>query len=150
MIRKASSADLKDIFSLVENTIKAVYPKFYPSGAVDLYLHNHNKENIEKDIYENRVFVCCENNVIVGTVTICENDISRLYVADKKQGSGYGTQLLDFAENEISKKFQTAVLDCSLPAKNIYIKRGYKETAYKQLQADNGDYLCYDEMEKHF
>ena len=41
------------------------------------------------------------------------------------QSKGYGKQLMDFAEKEISKVSNRIVLDASLPAKRIYIKRGY-------------------------
>ena len=42
------------------------------------------------------------------------------------QSKGYGKQLMDFAEKEISKVSDRIVLDASLPAKRIYIKRGYQ------------------------
>ena len=58
-------------------------------------------------------------------------------------GAGKGTQA-----KMISEKYDRAVLDCSLPAKSLYLKRGYKEINYNFIKADNGDFLCYDTMEK--
>ena len=39
------------------------------------------------------------------------------------------------------------MLDASLPAKKIYIKRGYQAIEYKMIEMDSGDYLCFDIME---
>lgn len=148
MIRLAAVDDLKDVYRIVVSSIETVYPKYYPIGAVDLYLNYHNSDNIENDIIENKVYIICDNGSVIGTVTISENDISRLYVDPDYQKQGYGTLLLDFAERIISEKYDSAVLDCSLPAKNLYHKRGYKEIDYNSIKADNGDFLCYDIMSK--
>ena len=62
---------------------------------------------------------------------------------------GYGRALMDFAEKMISKETDTVVLDASLPAKKIYLLRGYKATDYNIIKTANGDYLCFDVMERH-
>ena len=116
---------------------------------MDLYLNYHNFDNIKNDITENKVYIICDNGLVIGTVTIFKNDISRLYVDPDYQKQGYGTLLLEFAEKMISEKYDRAVLDCSLPAKSLYLKRGYKEINYNFIKADNGDFLCYDTMEKN-
>ena len=84
----------------------------------------------------------------VGTVTVSDNEINRLFVLPEHQRKGYGKQLMDFAEQVIGKESDCIVLDASLPAKNIYINRGYEATAYNMIRTENGDYLCYDVMEK--
>ena len=40
------------------------------------------------------------------------------------------------------------VLHASLPAKSIYLKRGYHEVDYIKIDTGHGDYLCADVMEK--
>lgn len=59
-----------------------------------------------------------------------------------------GTELLDFAEKIISRQYSKIVLDVSLPAKQIYLKRGYKETEFNIISTSDNDFLCYDVMEK--
>ena len=56
---------------------------------------------------------------------------------------------MNFAEEMISKEHDHIILDASLPAKQIYLKRGYVTTKYNMIETENGDYLCYDVMEKH-
>ena len=148
MIRKADVKENDAVTELVRKTIEAVYPKYYPAGAVDFFLAHHKTEKILADIEAGNVYVLEEDGVIVGTVTIDENVIARLFVKPSEQGKGYGGQLLDFAENMIFGYSETVRLDSSLPAKPIYIKRGYKEKEYCKILTDNGDYLCYDVMER--
>lgn len=58
-----------------------------------------------------------------------------------------GRRLMDFAENKIFEYSETVRIDSSLPAKPMYIKRGYREKEYCKILTDNGDFLCYDVME---
>lgn len=146
MIRPAVLTESDIITELVRETIKAVYPKYYPAGAVEFFLAHHKPEKIASDIEAGKVYVILRDGVIVGTVTIDGNVIERLFVEPTKQGKGYGGKLLDFAENMIFGYSEKIRLDSSLPAKSIYIKRGYREKEYCKILTDNGDYLCYDIM----
>ena len=148
MIRPAVLTESDTITELVRETIKAVYPKYYPAGAVEFFLAHHKPEKIAYDIEAGKVYVIEQDGIIVGTVTIDGNGIERLFVEPSQQGKGYGGQLIDFAENMIFGYSETVRLDSSLPAKSIYIKRGYKEKEYCKILTDNGDYLCYDIMER--
>lgn len=148
-IRIANEFDFESVKRITQTTIKAVYPKYYPSGAVQFFCDHHSDEKILEDIKANRVYLIENEENEVGTVTICGNEINRLFVLTKYQHMGYGRALMDFAEKMISKETDTVVLDASLPAKKIYLLRGYKETAYNIIKTDNGDYLCFDVMERH-
>ena len=74
------------------------------------------------------------------------NEIKRLFVLPEYQHKGFGRELMDQAEIVIAQDYNEIVLDASFPAKNIYRKRGYVETDYCTIIAENGDYLCYDVM----
>lgn len=148
-IRPATINDRETVHRLAQETISAIYPRYYPRGAVDFFLNHHHPEAIRRDIEKGLVYLATdENDVPVGTVTLRENEILRLFVLPQFQGKGYGKMLLDFAENRVAEQFDTVIVDASLPAKSLYLKRGYRETAYHRLLTENGDYLCYDVMEK--
>ena len=148
-IHPATINDRETVHRLAHETISAIYPHYYPRGAVDFFLNHHHPEAIRRDIEKSLVYLATdENDAPVGTVTLRENEILRLFVLPVFQGKGYGKMLLDFAENRASKQFDTVIVDASLPAKSLYLKRGYRETAYHRLLTENGDYLCYDVMEK--
>lgn len=148
MIRKADVKENDIITELVRKTIEAVYPQYYPAGAVDFFLAHHKPEKILADIEAGKVYVL-EDGVIAGTVTIDGNGIARLFVEPSGQGRGLGRQLMDFAENKIFEYSETVRIDSSLPAKSMYIKRGYREKEYCKICTDSGDFLCYDVMEKN-
>ena len=148
-IKEALPEDLCTVKEITRNTIKIVYPKYYPVGAVEFFLKYHSDENISEDIRYQRTFLCIDDKGNkVGTVTIKENDIGRLFVLPEFQGKGYGKALLDYAEKLISRNYSEIILDASLAAKKIYLNRGYAEIEYKTVMTDNGDFLCWDIMTK--
>ena len=54
--------------------------------------------------------------------------------------------MLDYAETKILESQDCVLVDASLPAKQIYLRRGYKEIEYDIIKTDNGDFLCFDIM----
>lgn len=130
-IRQAALTDLDTIKSISVTTISKIYPHYYPKGAVNFFLEHHREENILNDIEKGAVFLCFnEEKNVVETITIKDNEISRLFVLPVYQNKGFGTAMLDFAERTISKQYSKIVLAASLPAKQMYLKRGYRETEF--------------------
>lgn len=148
-IRQAYKDDLQVVKHITIETINQIYPHYYPKGAVEFFVEHHNDTNILNDIEAGKVFLYMDKNKqAVGTVTLKENDICRLFVLPEFHGMGYGRKLLDFAEKEIAKNYEEILLDASLPAKRIYLKRGYVEKESHVIVANYGDFLCYDVMVK--
>lgn len=148
-IRKADINDLELVFNITETTIKAIYPHYYPKGAVDFFLSHHCAENIRNDIKSGNVYLLLYEEKKIGTITVKENHINRLFILPEFQKKGGGRILMDFAEKLILEQYTEIATDASLPAKGMYLKRGYTETSYNTILTENGDYLCYDEMRKN-
>lgn len=148
MIRIAEIKDLENILQITRDTISVIYSHYYAKGVVDFFLEHHSRENVLSDIENGIVWLLEEDGCMVGTVTIKENAVNRLFVLPVYQSHGYGSQLMDFAESKITEKFSCVHVDSSLAAKEMYLKRGYKEKKTCRILADNGDILIYDEMEK--
>ena len=148
-IKQAYKEDLQVVKYITIETINQIYPHYYPKGAVEFFVEHHNDTNIINDIEAGKVFLCMnEEGQPVGTVSLKDNDICRLFVLPEFQGNGYGRELIDFAEREIVKNYEEIMLDASLPAKRIYLKRGYVEKESHIINANYGDFLCYDIMVK--
>lgn len=147
-ITKAVLSDTETVKTITTQTIDSVYPQYYPKGAVKFFLSHHNENNIISDIKKGIVYVLYNNENAVGTVTIRDNEICRLFVLPEYQGKGFGGRLIDFAEKKIAENYSKIIIDASLSAKPIYLKRGYVFTEYHTIETDNGDFLCYDVMEK--
>lgn len=148
MIIKASIEQFKEVKKITQDTIAGIYPKYYPTGAVDFFKKHHNDESIRMDLQAGLVYLLVENDEYVGTVTVKGNEICRLFVLPKFQHKGYGQELLDFAEEKVGATYDVVMIDASLPAKKIYKLRGYSEIEYHQIISDNRDVLCYDFMKK--
>lgn len=149
VIRAAKETDFDSVKDITQTTIWSVYPKYYPSGAVQFFSNHHSDDRIRADIVAGIVFLIEVDGTAIGTLTVADNEINRLFVLPGFQRKGYGRELMDFAEEIIRKKHDHIILDASLPAKQIYLKRGYVTAKYNMIETENGDYLCYDVMEKH-
>ena len=146
-IRKATEEDNESIVKLVRETMREVYPNYYPTGAVELFLSYQTKENIIRDIQNGIVYVLENDGLMIGTGTIKENRVCRLVVRTNQQEKGYGTKIIEYIERQILSNYDTVILDASLPACELYRKRGYTTMEYKKIQAENGDYICYPLMQ---
>ncbi len=148
-IVRAKENDLETVKKITQTTIREVYPKYYPSGAVEFFSEHHSDEKIMRDINAGIVYlIITDDGVPAGTVTLTDNEIDRLFVLPAFQGKGYGRALLDFAQEAIAKNYDVIKLHASLPAKSIYLKRGFHEVEYFKIDTGHGDYLCADVMEK--
>ena len=55
-IAAAAESDFQTVKDITQQTIKAVYPHYYPKGAVDFFIAHHSDENILRDIRNCDVF----------------------------------------------------------------------------------------------
>jgi len=145
-VTKATQNDFATIKNIIHTTINEIYPKYYPSGAVDFFLTYCSGDNIMNAILSGEVYVIIDENCIIGTGSIKGNEICRLFILPQYQGKGYGNLALNFFEKTIFNKHNEVILHSSLPAHSLYLKRGYQPIEYHKLLTDNGDYLCYNLM----
>ena len=147
-IVKAQLSHFETVKQITHNTISEIYPLYYANGVVDFFLDHHNDDNIRKDILAGNVFLLFDGQKAVGTVTIRKNEICRLFVLPAYQHKVFGRELLEFAENQLAQAYTEIELDSSLPAKHIYLERGYIPIEAHQIVSENGDVLSYDLMRK--
>lgn len=79
-LTNAGTEHTKQIYQLVQNTIKTVYPLYYPKEITEFFCSLHSEENIASDIQKGIVKVLSVDNCLVGTGTCEENHIKRLFV----------------------------------------------------------------------
>lgn len=144
----ATSDMSNDIYSLLQTTIKTVYPKYYPKEVVDFFCCHHSKEHILDGIASGNMGVLMDGNVIVGTGCFNDNHITGVYVLPSYQKQGYGSYIMNCLETEIAKRYDTAILDASLPAVCLYENRGYKTVGHGIYELANDVKLVYEIMDK--
>lgn len=145
---KATEKDGDQIFELVQNTIRTIYPKYYPQEVVAFFCELHSRAAICEDIRNGFVGILMQDQQMVGTGSYQDNHITRVYVAPEYQGQGYGSRIMLCLEEEISRQYTMACLDASLPASHLYEKRGYRTVSHEKYGVENGVTLVYEVMEK--
>ena len=146
--RLAKKEDLEQVYALVQETIRAVYPKYYLPEIVDMFCEYHSRDNVWKDIEAGNTFILFEGEALIGTGTKQENHITRVYVRPKFQGKGYGTYIMKQLEELISKNYDTIDIDASLPACRLYAHLGYETTDHGIWECKNDVIQVYEIMKK--
>lgn len=145
---KATPNHAESIYELVRNTIKTIYPRYYPQEVVDFFCNHHNIDNIIADIKDGHTYILLDNDTIIGTGSCIENHITRVFVSPDCQRNGFGSYIMTQLETEIGQKHSNILLDASLAASRLYEHRGYKTLSHEQIEVDNGKILVYEIMKK--
>lgn len=144
----ATISDLHQVVNIVQESIRTIYPKYYPMEVVNFFCELHSTDNIKKDILKGTVGILLVDGVAVGTGCCQDEHITRVYVLPAYQGKGYGTYIMDELEKEVSITHSHAYLDASLPASHLYEKRGYITREHCKYEVADHAVLVYEVMEK--
>lgn len=145
---RATENDIDQITRLVQDTIRTIYPKYYPKEVVTFFCEHHCRENIATDIEKGLVGIIKKDEKIIGTGCYKDNHITRVYVKPMYQKQGYGSYIMQCLENIIALKYDRVYLDASLPASHLYEMRGYKTIRHDKWNVENDVVLVYEVMEK--
>jgi ribosomal protein S18 acetylase RimI-like enzyme len=145
---RAAEKHAEQVIELVQETIKTVYPKYYPKEVVDFFRAHHSGEKIKADTMRENAWVLFCDSQLVGTGSGAGNHITRIYVLPAFQGKGYGSHIMRQLEDKIGKSYNEAVLDASIPAVRLYEKLGYTTVKHKKLVVENDAALVYEVMKK--
>ena len=144
----ANKNNLEQVYELVQETIRKVYPKYYLPEIVDMFREYHSREHILQDIAARNTYILRVGDNMVGTGTIQENHITRVYVSSRFQRKGYGTYIMKRLEERIRKNYDTVDIDASLPACRLYQRLGYTTVDHGIWECKNGVIQVYEIMKK--
>lgn len=145
---KATAENAEQVYTVVQKTIKTIYPRYYPQEVVDFFCQLHSKDKIESDIADGTVGILTDGGSVIGTGCCREHHITRVYVLPEHQRKGYGSYLMQCLEEKIGEGYDKICLDASLPASLFYEKRGYTTVRHCKLPAGSEAILVYEIMEK--
>ena len=83
------------VAEIVDKTIRAVYPHYYPPGAVQFFLDLHNEQRIRVAFAREDIYFAAVKGEIVGTGSIRGNEICRLFILPEYQAKGYGSHVFE-------------------------------------------------------
>ncbi|MDD4142267.1 MAG: GNAT family N-acetyltransferase [Bacteroidales bacterium] len=113
---------------------KKVYEDCFCEMRTALDLHPINACDTKEELLakQNDIFIYMEDDKIIGSVAIYDNEIDDLIVAKSYQRKGYGKLLLNFAISRIQKNSNSSIIlhvaDWNRNAVNLYLKNGFKIT----------------------
>lgn len=146
--KMAKQENAEQVYELVQETIKAVYPKYYLPEIVEMFCEYHSHDNVLKDIKARNTYILLKGETLVGTGSIQENHITRVYVLPRFQGKGYGTYIMKQLEEQIRKNYDIVDIDASLPACRLYQRLGYATVDHGIWECKNGVIQVYEIMKK--
>ena len=125
-IREFTREDLDTVVSLIHYVVDISYRDVYPRNALNLYKEFHSRDNILNDAEHGYCVVAENDGYIVGTGTLLDDGIRRVYIDPSYQKSGVGTGIY----RELEKKaLQTGLsrlgLGASVSAREFWESVGF-------------------------
>ena len=142
----AREEEARIISDVAKAAISAVYPRYYPEEAVRFYLEQHTADRFRRDISEGKTYVIRRDDTIVGTGTIDDGHITRVFVLPGHQESGAGSSLMDHLEPLAARAHGCVWADVPLPAGEFFRKRRYVHMRHAECPVANDRLLSYEVM----
>lgn len=149
IIRHIKESEIRSVFELVRNTLQVSYHDVYPVEAINYFEEYHSFENISKDAAQGYTVVAVINNDIVGTCTLLDSNIRRVFIRQEHQNKGIGKLVARKLEiRAILNKRARVNLSASPVSREFWESLGFKVQKHEYGVVKNGKILEYYEMEK--
>lgn len=148
-IREFQESDLESVYKLVHDTIAVSYREIYPHEAIDMYKMYHSKENILRDAVTGFCAVAESGGEMVGTATLVDTDVRRVYISPSYQHAGIGGKLFSAIE-EKARELRTGNLElgASLISKEFWESQGFTVISEDTITIQNNKELRFYRMTK--
>ncbi len=125
-IREFTKDDLDSVVTLIHHVVDVSYKDVYPPKALGLYKEFHSRENILNDA-ENGYCVIAESaGEIVGTGTLMDDAVRRVYIEPSLQKTGIGTGIYNTLEKHaLQKGLPRLGLGASIIAREFWESMGF-------------------------
>ncbi len=125
-IRKATFDDVRRISYLISRNTEKVFENNYSNEQKMAWKKANTPKSIKDSLNKRLIFCAFEQQQLVGTIGLQENEVVGLYVSFSKRGLGIGKALLSFLE---AYAFDHKITKLSLTATPsgfpFYLKNGY-------------------------
>ena len=164
IIRKATIADLDGIMRMYNSCVKGMI-----ANGIDQWDETYpNAEFITEDIISKTYYITIENGIIIGGITIDQNQdktylamdwkdksdsflvVHRLAVRSEFWKNGIGKSLMLFTENLATEKGLKSIrLDTysgNPKTMDFYLRLGYSKLGYIHLKEGKDEYYCFEKV----
>ena len=148
-LRQMKKSDLQSVYKLIQNTIQVSYADVYPPEAIEFFKNYHNQDNIFKDAASGYSIVAESDGLILGTGTLLEMNVRRVYIDPQHQHQGIGQLIVKKLEQK-AKSLGLEKLDLSASSKSrtFWEFMGFVFTGEFFIPVANGKKLIFYEMIK--
>lgn len=128
-VRRYRPGEEDELWQLYYDTTHIIIGKVYTKEQVDRWApHNKDMDEWKERLKKKNPFVVVENDTIIGFAELePDGHIDYFYVHHNWQGMGVGSMLYNTIEEEaINKKTPHLYAEVSVPAKEFFLKQGFK------------------------
>ena len=148
--REFRPADLAAVYELLMKTADISFQGVYAPSAIRHCKEHHTREQILTDAQEGYTVVLENDGRIIGTGTLVDDKIGRVYVNPPDQGRGLGKRIMDLLEQRArTDSCEQLFLHSTVVAKRFYESLGYHIEAEKSAEMEDAQHLKYFDMVKH-
>jgi N-acetylglutamate synthase-like GNAT family acetyltransferase len=150
-IRPFRNEDLNAVCQLIIDSIDDAYPVVYAPEAIDFFKDYHKKENILNDAAAGYTIIAEHKKKIIGTGTLMEHNIRRVYITPKYQRKGIGKLITHELERiATTKGIPSLDLSATVGSVKFWEKMGFEVKDYFLRPVENGQTLRFCEMVKKY
>jgi GNAT superfamily N-acetyltransferase len=129
MIRLIEERDLVRVSALIQNTLLVSNLADYDLEIVGNLQNSFSPEQLRSLSRKRSIYVFEQAGVLLGTIGLEGDKVYNFFVSPDRQGSGVGSELLDYVENRARAEGRRKLnVDSSLTAVSFYRKKGYRRT----------------------
>jgi N-acetylglutamate synthase-like GNAT family acetyltransferase len=148
-IRQAADNDLPQLLKLVHNTIDISYRNTYHAEAIKAFKDYHSRENLVHDMETGYIIAAAQNDEIIGTGTLLDTNIRRVFISPGWQRYGLGRKIaLELEKKARSQGLPMIDLSASLGSKKFWENLGFEFQREAFIPVANDKKLVYFEMSK--
>lgn len=148
-IRQAADNDLQKLLELVHDTIDISYHDTYPLEAITAFKDYHSRESLIRDMQSGYTVLAEQNDEIIGTGTLLDANVRRVFISPKWQQYGLGKKIAwELEKRARSQGLAMIDLSASLGSRKFWENRGFEFQKEAFITVANDKKLVYFEMTK--
>lgn len=148
-LREFAPQDLSLVKTLVDRTIDVTYLPVFPEEAIRGYKAHHSREQILADASNGYTVVLEDGEAIIGTGTLLDRNIRRVFIDPAYQRKGLGRQVMhELEDRALANRASEVDLQTTVVSKEFYHSLGYTPVQEDHILVGNGQELAIYTMSK--
>ena len=129
MIRLIEERDLERVSALIQNTLLVSNLADYDLETVGNLQGSFTPDQLRSLSRKRSIYVFEQAGLLLGTIGLEGDKVYNFFVSPDRQGSGIGSELLEYVENRARAEGRRKLnVDSSLTAVSFYRRKGYRRT----------------------